>query len=85
MDAEERRRGAGDEDAELVDGGVGGVERAVACEGRVGEREEEGWRDALVDGVFGDVDEEEREHAVVLRLVHNVGMGGELLCLGLWT
>ena len=64
MDAEERRRGTGNEDAKLVDGGVGGVERAVACEGRVGEREEEGWRDALVDGVFGDVDEEEGEHAV---------------------
>lgn len=28
-----------------------------------GEGEEEGRRDALVDGVFGDVDEDEREHA----------------------
>ena len=66
MDAEEGRRGAGDEDAELVDGGVGGVERAVACEGGAWEWEEEGWCDALVDGVFGDVDEEEGEHAVGL-------------------
>ena len=40
VDTEERRRGAGEEDAELVDGGVGGVEGAVAGEGRVEEGKE---------------------------------------------
>lgn len=56
VDADEGRRGARDEDAELVDGGVGRVEGAVAAEGGAGEGEEEGWGDALVDAVLGDVD-----------------------------
>ena len=64
VDAEEGCGGAGEEDAELVDGVVGWVEGAVLGEGCLVEGKEEGRRDALVDGVFGDVDEEEGEHAV---------------------
>ena len=57
-DAEEGERGAGEEDAELVDGAVGGVEGAIVFEGGRGKGKEEGGGDTLVDGVFGDVDEE---------------------------
>ena len=63
MDADEGCGGAGEEDADLVDGVVGAVEGAVLGEGGRGEGKQEGRRDALVDGVFGDVDEEEGEHA----------------------
>lgn len=60
---------AGDENAELIEEHVEGVELAVAGEGRVirrvgraGKGVEERGRDALVDGVFGDVHEEKGEH-----------------------
>ena len=56
VDSEERGGGAGDEDSELVEEVVEGVERAVVGEGRGGEREQEGGGYALVDGVFGYVD-----------------------------
>jgi hypothetical protein len=62
VDADEGGGGAGDEDADLVEEGVGGVEVAVGAEGGGGKWEEEGGCHALVDGVFGNVDEEEREH-----------------------
>lgn len=65
MYSEKGRGGAGDEDAGLVDGVVGWVEGAVVLEGGGGEGEEQGWGDALVDCVFGYVDEEEWEHAGV--------------------
>lgn len=56
VDAEEGDGGAGDEDAELVEESVHGVELAVFGEGGVFDREEEGGSDALVYGVFCDVD-----------------------------
>jgi hypothetical protein len=56
VDAQEGDGGAGDEDAELVEEGVHGVELAVLCEGGVFYGEEERGGDALVDGVFCDVD-----------------------------
>lgn len=59
VDAEKGGGAAGDEDAELVDGVVGDVGVAVVLEGHVFDGEEEGRRDALVDGVFCDVDQEE--------------------------
>ncbi len=62
-EAEKGKGGAGEEDAELVEGGVGGVEGAVVREGGGGEGEEEEGVQGLVDGVFGGVDEEEGEHA----------------------
>lgn len=69
-DAQEEVGGAGDEHAGLVDCGVGGVEVAEVGEwgggrggaGGGGGREEERGGDGLVDGVFGDVDEQEGEH-----------------------
>ncbi len=45
-----------EEDAELIDGRVRRVEGAELLEGCRGEREEKGRRDALVDGILGDVD-----------------------------
>lgn len=68
VESEEGGGGAGDEDAGLVDGVVGGVEGAVVGEGGGGEGEEEGGGHALVYGVFGYVDEEEGEHAAVCVL-----------------
>lgn len=65
MDANEGVRRAGDEDPDLVDCVVGWVGVAVAVEGHFGEREEECGGDALVDGVFANVDKEEGEHAVM--------------------
>ncbi len=62
MDSDEWCGGAGDEDADLVEEAVHGVEVAVVGEGGAGEREEEGGGYPLVDGVFGDVNEEEGEH-----------------------
>lgn len=64
MDADEGRGGARDEDADLVNCVVGAVEGAVFVEGRGVEGEEEGGCDALVYGVFGNVDKEKGEHAV---------------------
>jgi hypothetical protein len=59
MYADEWCGGARDEDADLVDGIVCAVERAVLGERRRSKREEEGWSDALVDGILCDVDKEE--------------------------
>ena len=56
MNADEGDGGAGDEYAELVEEGVHGVELAVFGEGGVFYGEEEGGSDALVYGVFCDVD-----------------------------
>ena len=56
VDADEGDGGAGDEDAELVEEGVHGVELAVFGEGGVFDREEEGGSHTLVYGVFCDVD-----------------------------
>jgi hypothetical protein len=56
VDADEGDGGAGDEDAELVEEGVHGVELAVFCEGGVFYWEEESGRHALVYSVFCDVD-----------------------------
>ena len=61
VDPKERRGGAGEEDAQLVEKVVEGVKFAVGCEGwivRMGfaDGKEESGADALVDGVFGDVD-----------------------------
>ena len=76
MDPHEGRGGAGDEDAGLVDGAVDGVELPVLGEGGgAAQGEEEGGGYALVDGVFGYVDQEEGEHAVgwLVRRVTGVG------------
>ena len=59
MDPKERRRRAGDEDADLVEEGVGGVEVAIGGEGCLTKREEECRGDALVYGVFSDIDKKE--------------------------
>ena len=56
VDAQEGGRGAGDEDAGLVEEGVGWVEGAVVGEGGGGEGEEEDGVEAEVNGVFGYVD-----------------------------
>lgn len=61
-DADERRRGSGDEDADLVEKIIKWVERSEVCERSGRQREEQGWCYTLVDGVFGDVYEEKREH-----------------------
>ena len=63
MDAEEGSRGARDEDADLVEEAIGWVEGAVVVERGGGEGEEEVGDEGGVDGVFGDVDEEEGDHA----------------------
>lgn len=67
MDADEGGGTARDEDAELVEEVVEGVEFAVGAEGRVvrvlaGEGKEKRGGDALVDCVLSDVDEEEGKH-----------------------
>jgi hypothetical protein len=56
VDANEGDGGAGDEDAELVEEGVHGIELAIFCEGSVFYWEEKGGRDALIYGVFCNVD-----------------------------
>ena len=56
MDSEKWRAGARDEDSDLVNGVVGWIERSIVFERCFWERKQEGWRDALIDGVFGDVD-----------------------------
>jgi hypothetical protein len=63
VNADKGCRGARDEDADLVDGVIGAVERAVLGEGARVEWEEQGWRYALVNCIFGNVDEEEGQHA----------------------
>ena len=64
MYTDKRERRTRNRNTGLVDEGVSGVKGAVRGERRGGEREKEGWCDALVDCVFGNVDEEEGEHAV---------------------
>ena len=59
LDLDERKRGARDEDAELVDGVVGRVEGTVLFERSFVQGEEKSGRDALVDGILGHVDKEE--------------------------
>ena len=76
VDAQEGRRGAGEEDAGLVGELVGGVEGAVGGEGRAGDWKEERGGHGLVDGVFGGVDEEEGEHARGRGCYLGVGVGG---------
>lgn len=56
---------ARDENTDLVDCVVGAVKGAVFVKGGGVEGKEQGGRNALVDGVLGDVDEEEGQHAVV--------------------
>lgn len=51
------------EHAALVDGVVCWVEAAVLAEGGLVWWEEERWRDDLVDGIFGDVQDQEWYHA----------------------
>ena len=62
MQAVEGSAGARDKHAQLVEEGVEGVEGAIGCERSGLQREEESRGDALVDAVFGDVDEQEGEH-----------------------
>jgi len=57
VQAVEGSAGARDKHAELVEEGVEGVEGAIGCEWSGLQREEESRGDALVDAVFGDVDE----------------------------
>lgn len=57
VEADEGSAGAGDEDADLVDGIVGWIEGTILAERRVVEWEEECRSDALIDRVFGNVHE----------------------------
>ena len=63
MNTYEGSRRSRNEDADLVDDGVGTVERAIFGEWRIAERKEKGGRYALVDGVFSNIDKQKREHA----------------------
>lgn len=62
VDTHERRRRARDEDAKLVEEVVEGVKVPVLGERGGLEREQQRRRDALVDGVLGHIDHEQREH-----------------------
>lgn len=63
MEPDKRRRGARDENSDLVQEIVEGVEVPVCREWDAGaEGIEEGWGDTLVDCVFGYINEEEGEH-----------------------
>ena len=62
VDAYKGRRGARDEDTDLINGIVGAVKGAVLIKGGRLEGEEQRGRDALVDCVLGNVDEEKRQH-----------------------
>lgn len=81
--ADEGEGGARDEDAELIDCTVGWVEGAKVLEGGGIEGEEESWGYALVDGVFGHVDEEEREHVWYDEGAGAVEFGREGMCYDL--
>ena len=59
----ERCRRARNKDADLIDRIVGAVEGAVFVEWAGFQGEEKRRGDALVDGVFGNVHEEEGKHA----------------------
>lgn len=48
----------------MVDRVVHWVSVAIGFEGHLSEREEEGGGNALVNGVFGDVDKKKRDHAI---------------------
>ena len=65
-ETEDGEGGAGDEDAGLVDEAVGWIEGTVGVEGGGGGFyvEEEGGSYTLIDGILGDVDEEEWKHAI---------------------
>ena len=56
VEAEEGRRGAGEENSSLIDGVVDRVEGPVVGKGSGAQREQKGWSDTLVNSVFGDVD-----------------------------
>lgn len=60
MDADKGCARAGNKDSQLVEEGVEGVEGTVGRERCVLEGEEESGSDALVDGIFGDINEQER-------------------------
>ena len=62
MDPDEGCGGARDENPDLVKEVVEGVKLAICGERRGCEREEERWGDALVDGVFGNIYQEEGKH-----------------------
>ena len=64
MYAKEGRRGTRDEDARLVDSVVGRIKGTVVFEWSFAQREEKSRRNALIYGVFGDVDQEEWQHTV---------------------
>lgn len=56
MDTKERGGGPRDEDSDLVDCIVGWIEGTVMFKGTLAEREQESGRNALVDGIFGNID-----------------------------
>lgn len=64
MDAEKGGRRARDEDACLIDGIVGGIERTPVLKRRLVEGEEEGRCNALVDRIFGNIHQEKGQHTV---------------------
>jgi hypothetical protein len=76
-DADEGERGARDEDAELVDCAVCRIEGAEVREWAGFKREEKRWGYALVDGVLGYINEEEREHVGDDKRAGAVEFGGE--------
>jgi hypothetical protein len=57
MDAVEWGRGAGYEDANLIDGIIGRVERAEVLKGRFPQWEKQCWSHTLVYHVLSDVDQ----------------------------
>lgn len=61
-DPNEGYGGTGDEDTKLVQESVHGVEIAVLAKGGGLQREQQSGRYTLVDGVFGDVNQQKREH-----------------------
>lgn len=63
MDSEERSRGAGEENADLIDGIVGWVKGPEVFEGAVLQGKEQGRGNTLIDGVLSNVYQEEWKHA----------------------